>query len=79
MTDNIERLPLFWGLSTDSKRQAASQAALMEAYHALTGEKLEPPPVPPGEIGKPKPVIDMRLEEIDKFMRQAPRRQKRVT
>ena len=63
---------LFWSLSTDPKKQAASQANLILAHYDITGEKLIEPPEPKQEPHKIPVNTDMELEELDKFMRQAP-------
>ena len=63
---------LFWSLSTDPKKQAASQANLILAHYNITGEKFRKPEKPKQEPHKIPVNTDMELEEIDKFMRQAP-------
>ncbi len=63
---------LFWSLSTDPKKQAASQANLITAYYNLCGEKFREPEEPKQEPHKIPVDTDMELEEIGKFMRQAP-------
>ena len=67
---------LFWSLSTDPEKQAASQANLITAYFNLCGENLVAPEEPKQEpIGIPVDT-DMNEEELDKFMRQKPKPRK---
>ena len=63
---------LFWSLSTDPAKQAASQAALMTAHFNITGEKLREPKEPKQEVIEIPAASDTDLEEISKFMVQAP-------
>ena len=65
MKRQASEFPLFWTL------KPASQAALMQFYYDLSGEKLDIPKYP--EHIKPSPVIDEGKSELERLMRQPPR------
>ena len=71
---------LFWGLSTDPEKQAASQAVLMVMYYKLTGEKLQKPPdsyLQP--IVMPPDIIELAEIAILKEMSKPPHSPRRIT
>ena len=69
--------PLFWCLKVD--RQAEIQAKLMQYQWDNYGEKLEIP-TPPGTSDGVWLTVELEnAEEIDRIMRQAPKKQRRIT
>ena len=64
---------LFWSLSTDPKKQAASQANLILAHFNITGEQLIEPEEPKREPIDIPVDTDMTTEEIARFMQEKPK------